>query len=204
MTNMNSAPLAPRPYSMTTRADAAQRNAQAILDATIELYWQLPIEEITMSMIASRAGVSTQTVVRKYGNRDAVFTAAAARAHEQIFTRRDQIEPGNVQQVVARLIEHYEEVGDGVMKLLSEEHVLPAIAEVVAIGRRSHRDWCERAFAPQLSAHKGARRNLFAAQLVALCDVYTWKLLRRDSGLSAKQTQAAIIEMVVALEGSKR
>ena len=201
---MNFVPLAPRPYSMTNRADAAQRTAQSILDATIELYWQLPIDEITMSMIASRAGVSTQTVVRKYGNRDAVFTAAAARAHEQIFTSRDQIEPGNVQQVVARLIEHYEAVGDGVIKLLSEEHALPAIAEVVAIGRQSHRDWCERAFAPQLTAHRGARRKLLTAQLVALCDVYTWKLLRRDSGLSAKQSQAAIAEMIVALGGSKR
>lgn len=193
-----------RGYSMTNRADAAQRTAEAILDATVELYWMTPIEEITMSMVADRAGVSSQTIVRKYGNRDALFTAAAAHAHEKIFERRDEIEVGNVSQIIARLIEHYEAVGDGVMKMLSEEHSLPAIGEVVAFGRQSHREWCERAFAPQLARRRGNQRKVLLAQLIALCDVYTWKLLRRDSGLSAKQTQAAVIELIAALERSDR
>ena len=34
------------------------------------------------------------------------------------------------------------------------------------------------------------------AQLVAVCDVYTWKLLRRDAGLSRDQTELAIVELL--------
>jgi hypothetical protein len=34
------------------------------------------------------------------------------------------------------------------------------------------------------------------AQFVAICDVYTWKLLRRDAGLSRRQTELAVTELL--------
>jgi hypothetical protein len=34
------------------------------------------------------------------------------------------------------------------------------------------------------------------AQFVALCDVYTWKLLRRDARLSRSQTELAMTELL--------
>jgi hypothetical protein len=34
------------------------------------------------------------------------------------------------------------------------------------------------------------------AQLVAVCDVYTWRLLRRQSGLSRRQTELALTELL--------
>ena len=37
------------------------------------------------------------------------------------------------------------------------------------------------------------------AQLVALMDVYVWKVLRRDRGLSRMETENAMCEMVAAL-----
>jgi hypothetical protein len=37
------------------------------------------------------------------------------------------------------------------------------------------------------------------AQLVAVCDVYTWKLLRRDAALSRRQTELAVIELLQPL-----
>ena len=39
------------------------------------------------------------------------------------------------------------------------------------------------------------------AQLVAICDVYTWKLLRRDAGLDRPTTERAILEMLRPLLG---
>jgi hypothetical protein len=39
------------------------------------------------------------------------------------------------------------------------------------------------------------------ALLIATCDVYFWKLLRRDLGLSREQTELAVIEAITALEG---
>jgi len=34
---------------------------------------------------------------------------------------------------------------------------------------------------------------------VAVCDVYTWKLLRRDAGLSRRQTERALVELLEPL-----
>src|SRR5262249_52553150 len=42
----------------------------------------------------------------------------------------------------------------------------------------------------------GAGRQRRLAQLVAVCDVYTWKLLRRDAGLSRQQTELALAELL--------
>ena len=41
------------------------------------------------------------------------------------------------------------------------------------------------------------------AQGVALTDIYIWKLLRRDRGLSRAETERAIVEMLSALMGDK-
>ena len=40
------------------------------------------------------------------------------------------------------------------------------------------------------------------AQLIAICDLYFWKLLRRDLGLSPEQTELAVIEAIRALEAT--
>jgi AcrR family transcriptional regulator len=193
-----------RGYSMANRADAAAETSRRILETTAELYWQKPIDEITLAMIAEQSGVTVQTVIRKFGGRDEVFTAAAEHVHEAVASQRNQAPVGDTAAAVKVLLDHYEEFGDGVMKMLSEEHTLPAITAVVAHGRQTHREWCERVFADELAPLKGAQKKRRFAQLVALCDVYTWKLLRRDSGLTRSETESAIIEMIVALKGENR
>ena len=49
-------------------------------------------------------------------------------------------------------------------------------------GRAVHREWCARVFAPALTGQTGAARQRRLAQLTAVCDVHTWKLLRLDAG----------------------
>lgn len=190
-----------RSYSMGKREKAAARSSELILNATIDLYWQLPIEEITLAMIAERAGVSVQTVIRKFGSRDEVLTAAAERTRTAVEAQRDDARIGDAESIANVLVAHYEEIGDGVLKLLSEESRLAAIADIVDGGRAYHREWCSRVFAPQLDAAPSSRRPRLLLQLVAICDVYTWKLLRRDGGLSRNETTTAIRELIAALEG---
>ena len=100
---------------------------------------------------------------------------------------------------VQSLVGHYERLGDIVLRLLGQEKRFPAIREVTDEGRRIHYQWVERAFAPFLADLKGAERRRRRAQLIALTDVYMWKLLRRDLGLGRRQTQAAMAETVSAL-----
>ena len=97
------------------------------------------------------------------------------------------------------LVDHYEEMGDRVMRLLAEEERNPGVRDVVERGRRLHRQWCARVFAPALEGRTGVERDRRLAQLVAVCDVYSWKLLRRDAGLSRRQTELALVELLTPL-----
>jgi hypothetical protein len=99
------------------------------------------------------------------------------------------------------LLEHYEEYGERVLTLLALEHRSPAAAEVVAQGRLLHRSWCERVLGPALAGLDAAARARRLAQLVAVTDVLTWKLLRRDAGLSRADVELALRELLQPLMG---
>ncbi len=56
-------------------------------------------------------------------------------------------------------------------------------------------------FFPLLARRTGKARRRLSAELIAICDVYFWKLLRRDLGLSREQPEVAIREAILALKG---
>src|ERR1700735_2757639 len=85
---------------------------------------------------------------------------------------------GDVTGAVRNLVQHYEDRGDMVLRWLAEEDRNPFMHEIVDRGRGIHHEWVAQTFAPQLErATIDQRRRL--AQLVAITDVYVWKLLRR-------------------------
>jgi hypothetical protein len=90
-------------------------------------------------------------------------------------------------------------MGDRVLRMLAEEFQLPFLSQIVDTGRKLHRKWCRDVFASTLKTLPRAGRNIRLAQLIAICDVYTWKLLRRDSGLSCKATERALVEILKPL-----
>jgi hypothetical protein len=45
-------------------------------------------------------------------------------------------------------------------------------------------------------------RKRLRAQIIAVCDLYFWKVLRRDLGMSSEETQRAVLHMLSALETS--
>jgi AcrR family transcriptional regulator len=180
-----------RPYRMVARAESAAATGERILDAAIEVFWELPPEAITLDEVARRADVTVQTVIRRFGGRDGLFAAAAARETDRVRAQRYQAPVGDVRGAVRVLLDHYEEMGDRIMRLLADEGRIPELRTITDEGRAFHREWCARVFEPS------SPRRL--AQLVAVCDVYTWKLLRRDSGLSRRQTELALIEMLEPL-----
>jgi AcrR family transcriptional regulator len=192
-----------RPYRMVARAEAAATTAERILDAAVEVFWELPTDEISLDEIARRAGVTVQTVIRRFGGREGLVAAAVERESEKVRRQRDEAVPGDPAGAVRVLFEHYEVTGDRVLKMLAEEERIPALKAIVDRGRTVHRAWCARVFAPALARLRGLERERRLAQFVALCDVYTWKLLRRDAGLSRRHTELAVIELLnPLLEGS--
>lgn len=184
---------------MSARADAAAATGDRILDAMADLFWEHPSDRITLDQVAARSGVTVQTVIRRFGNKERLFEAAVARQAAQVGEARSGVVPGDVAGAVANLMDHYELMGERVLRMLAEEDRIPAIAALVEQGRKVHRDWCEHAFGPFIESGDSAASDRRRAQFVAICDVYTWKLLRRDSGLSRRQTEQALIEMLAPL-----
>lgn len=197
VTNMNM--TATRPYRMDRRAASTARTREAILDATARLFWDEPARDLTLDRIAESAGVTVQTVIRHFGGRDGVFEAAVEQEIARTRDERDPAAASNAAEAVRQLVAHYERLGDRAMRLLAEEHRSRVVAGLVDRGRAMHRSWCERAFATSLTALAGPARRRRLAQLVAVCDVYTWKLLRRDAGLSREATELAILELLTPL-----
>jgi AcrR family transcriptional regulator len=184
-----------RTYEMGARAEAAAATGERILDATAELFFEQPTDQIRLNEVAERAGVTVQTVIRRFGGKEGLFAAAAEREAGKVRDMRFAVTPGDVNGAVANLVEHYEQYGDDTIRMLAEEERYPAIRDVINNGRAVHREWCMHAFGPSLPNDKTIRERRIA-QLVAICDVYTWKLLRRDSGLGREDTELAITEML--------
>lgn len=184
---------------MRVRAAAAAKTADRILDAVERLFWETPGGEPTLEAIAAAAGVSVQTVIRRFGGREGAEAAAFARAAGRVADQRSQAGPGDLAAAVTVLVDHYEALGDGVVRMLAAEHLRPFVAEVAANGRRLHEAWCEQVFAPTLAPLAGVARARRLAQLMAVCDVGTWKVLRRDRKLSRKQVELALSELLEPL-----
>jgi AcrR family transcriptional regulator len=184
-----------RAYRMTQRAEAANATAERILDAMTALFWERPTDQVVLKDVADRAGVTVQTVLRKFGGKEALLAAAAERAMSRTEAER-AVSPGDVENAIEVLIEHYEQVGAKVLRLLAEEQSSPTLADYTRRGRVLHRSWCASVFAETLEPLSGVARERRLAQLVAVCDVYMWKLLRLDAGLSRRQTQIALHELL--------
>ena len=184
---------------MVRRAQSTDRTRDAILDAATRIFWEEPSRELTLDWIARDAGVTVQTVIRHFGSREGVFESAVQREMSRVKDERDPAAVSTPDQAVRQLVAHYERMGDHAVRLLAEEHRSPTVASLAAQGRALHRSWCGQAFATTLSALQGRSRRRRLAQLVAVCDVYTWKLLRRDAGLDRRSTELAMVELLSPL-----
>lgn len=181
---------------MRARAVSAAATGDRILEAARTRLLIEPYDETTLDDIAADAGVTVQTVLRRFGSKDGLVRAIIERIGEEAIAQRDVAPAGDVVGAVAVLIEHYEQLGDMVMQVLRQELRVPVFAEFTEIGRAYHRDWVARVFAPWLDTRVDAGRERLHAQLVAACDVYTWFLLRRQCGLSRRSAEHAIGELV--------
>jgi AcrR family transcriptional regulator len=201
---MKSATAAPRPYRQQARASAAAENTRRIVAAAEQLFGERLYDQVSLADVAARAGVGLQTLIRRYPTKEALVDGVAEVVRERVLTQRSEAPVGDVAGAIANLVDHYETTGRMTLHLLSQEERVEAFRRATSDGRRLHREWTERVFAPMLDALPSQERELRLAQFTAICDVYTWKLLRLDQGLSRARTERAIVEMINGLEGGQR
>jgi AcrR family transcriptional regulator len=184
---------------MSTRAAATEVTRERIIEVAVDAFSQRWYDEVTIRGVASDAGVALQTVRNHFRTKDELFLAAIERIGASIQAARGAVAPGDIDGAISTLVDDYDRTGDMNMRLLAVEPRVTAVQPQMARGRSGHQAWIERVFSGALSGLRGKARARRTAQLVAVTDVYTWKLLRRDRGLDRDQTIAAMRELVLAL-----
>jgi AcrR family transcriptional regulator len=190
---------ATRLYRMVARAEAAEATRLRILDAARQLFADLLYDQVSLNAVAARAGVTVQTVIRRFTSKEHLFAAVAQWKSAQIRGERDQAPAGDLAGAICTLFNNYERWGDDVLNLLAQEQRTEVIRQVTDTGRRHHYAWVERVFAPLLEHVPPEQRARGLAQLIAVSDVYTWKILRRDLGMSRVEAEAAVRELVAGI-----
>jgi AcrR family transcriptional regulator len=184
---------------MSTRTAAVELTRERILEAACDAFMRGWYDDVTLREIAADAGVALQTVVNHFGSKEALFGVAAERISDTISTLRWTVAVGDYEGAATTLVDDYEQTGDFTLRTLAIEERVPVVRPVLALGRRGHQEWVEHVFAAALAGLRGVGRKRRVAQLVVATDVFTWKLLRRDKGLSRDQTITAIRELVEAM-----
>ncbi len=184
-----------RTYTMSSRADAVASTKARIASAALELLMERRFDDVTLTDIAAAAGVSHQTVLNHFESKEGVAFAAADLVVASTNEARSGVAPGDTVGAIRRLVADYEQLGDANARWAMDVEHLGSLAPLIEQARHSHRAWLEAAFEPYLPAEGKARRRVVNA-LHAATDVYTWKLLRRDLGVSRAETERTMAHLV--------
>lgn len=194
-----------RPYRQAARAEAAEQTRQNVMAAAVRLWRRRDWDQVTLAEIAEEAGVTTQTVLRRFGSKDGVIDACLAERASGVEARRDAAPVGDPDGALEVLLAHYEADGDDVLRTVGLEERSEVARRIVQHGRRFHRQWCARVFAPYLPAPSASGHERRLDAFVAATDLYLWKLLRRDLGRTPAQTRDVLATILAGLtESSQR
>jgi AcrR family transcriptional regulator len=184
-----------RSYKQGARAEAAEATGRRILDAFVTLNQAHWFDEVTLDAVAQEAGVTVQTVVRRFGGKEGLLEASAEHIEEAVRERRSR-KAGDIDYSIDALTRDYEMAGDLYVRTLAQEDRYPAMRRVTEFGRMDHRRWVREVFAPWLDRLSGKARTACEDALVVAADVYVWKLMRRDMKRSAAEYKQLVKRMI--------
>jgi AcrR family transcriptional regulator len=189
-----------RIYRMTARAAAAERTGERITDAMLRRFAELPYDRIRLEDVAADAEVTVQTVIRRFGTKHGLLAATVERELTRLATERAAAMGKSPQATLHSLVGYYEDHGALILKLYAEADQAPGVPELAARGRSYHVSWCREAFLEAVDHRLDkATRERRLAQVVAVCDATTWRILRFDGHLSPRQTEKALLELLLPL-----
>jgi AcrR family transcriptional regulator len=184
---------------MGARAESAEQTATRIKQAAFRLFRSKPFPEVTLQAIADDAGVTLQTVLRRFESKENLFRTAADAQADAVFLGRRVAAGAELAVIVRTIVASYEEMGDLNWRGVSQEDQFPLIKQLFDMARDRHRRWVESAFAGVIGTVTDARREHRTLLLFAATDFYIWKLYRWDLGKSRDFTTARMLELVTAL-----
>lgn len=181
---------------MSARADGAAATRERLLAAAWRHFSTRPYLDVRLSEVASEAEVTVQTLHTSFGSKEQIFTAVAQRWGREEMARRNEAPVGDVRGAIEILFDRYEANGSTVLRMLSEEERIPAVARITEAGRAYHRDWVGRTFQPLVHGLRDATRTRRLVALVIATDLLVWKLLRHDMRLDRRTAEQIVVEMV--------
>jgi AcrR family transcriptional regulator len=184
---------------MTARAESAERTGERIIDAMLRRYAETPYDRIRLEEVAADAEVTVQTVIRRFGSKHGLLAATVEREFTRLAADRAAAMGDDPESTLHSLVRYYEAYGTLILKLYAEAHQAPGVPELAARGRAYHVDWCRQAFSGTWGRGEEATRQRRLAQVVAICDATTWRILRFDGDLSPEQTEKALLELLLPL-----
>jgi AcrR family transcriptional regulator len=95
-----------RTYRMVARAESAEETGRRLIATMLDLFGEQPFEEVTLDAVAARAGVTLQTLLRRFGSKSGLLAAAAADGMARVKAQRIPVPVGNVRAAVANLFDH--------------------------------------------------------------------------------------------------
>jgi AcrR family transcriptional regulator len=201
-----------RSYKQVARAKAQERTRETLLQAAAEEVERDGWKQASLESVAARAGVTKQTALRHFGSKEGLLDAVIRRTSSIMVKERNETPIGDIHGAISNLMRHYERYGDMVVRMLPYRDAVVrvmgndrrnSLVRAVDRGHEVHEDWVLRTFEPQLSDLNPRARERRLAQLVAICDVYVWKILRRDIGLEMPLVEEAVVEMIERLVTSE-
>jgi AcrR family transcriptional regulator len=190
-------PKQKRTYSMTNRTEQVMANEKRIMETVISLWMQHTISEITLERVASISGVTVRTLLRKYSSKEGLLEACVEYEHPGFLEKRNRVEAGDIDAALMTLLNEYEEMGNGVMRTIAVEDEMSFARKLLIRGRKEHRAWCARVFGPFLPEAGHRDYEIQLAALIAVTEIYLWKLLRKDLGHNREDT-ARIFQLMTS------
>jgi len=186
-----------RPYRQTARAATAEATALRIVEAFRRRLERLWFEDIRLEDVAQDAGVTVQTIIRRFGGKEGLLDPTIDAIERDVMSARHG-PPGDAAAAVRAVILDYEADGEVYMRALSQEDRYPAMRRMTDAGRAGHRGWVERVFAPELAGLPPDIARRCVDGLVVATDVYVWKLIRRDMGRSVAELEDHMLRLIQA------
>ena len=194
-----------RAYDMTKRVEAVEGTRRRIAAAALELFKERDFDAVSLNEIARAAAVSHQTVLNHCGSKAGVLLAAGELFSEQVRELEADAVAGDVASVVRTTCRRYEVLGDANARWAAMSTRAPEVAEGLARGRLAFQSWLQDMLGELMPGddEPDERRRVLLGLHAAL-DVFTWKLLRRDLGLSQEQTEQQLTDLVLGVLAQHR
>jgi AcrR family transcriptional regulator len=184
-----------RSYTQVARAEAQERNRDALIDAAAEVFFSGRWEQVSLTEMAVAAGVTKQTLLRHFGSKQGLLEQMLRRGYQQVRDQRWAAPTDDVAGAVDNLLDHYQQFGGRAMAIGSGG-ASPAVAELGRAARQMHYDWVDHAFGKWLKRKRGKPRARCRVALIALCDVQVWWIWSHDLGLTRAEVRGALIQAI--------